>query len=387
MTVFWDVNPAALEHYRFALGDDVTVVPHGARVMRELEEGAHHLVVIGPDVDPRSACELAEHVRVTQPAVGVILLRHRLDVAVLADALRSGIREVVQADEQTTLADAVRRSQALSAQLRGGPGGGANGKLITVFSAKGGVGKTTLSVNIASYLASTGARTLLVDLDLMFGDVAISLQLLPTTSLMDLTAMQGHLDAQGLESVVTRHQPTGLAVLAAPADPADAERIPIAVVVELLATARLTYDYVVVDTPPAMTEPVLAALDVSDLTVLIATLDIPAVKNLRITMNTLDALGSPIENRTVVLNRADMKVGLTAKEVEVALRHSLTAELPNHLSVAAAGNRGIALSVAEPKNVFASALRQLVDREVRVRFGERVATGPRHASTSSRRRR
>ncbi len=111
----------------------------------------------------------------------MILLRHRLDVNALAQALRSGVREVVQADDLPALADAVRRSAALTVQLSGHNTAvaGREGKIVTIFSAKGGVGKTTLSTNLAAYLASTGARTLLVDLDLMFGDVAISLQLTP----------------------------------------------------------------------------------------------------------------------------------------------------------------------------------------------------------------
>ena len=78
--------------------------------------------------------------------------------------------------------------------------------MVTVFSAKGGVGKTTFSTNIGAYLASTGAKVLIVDLDLAFGDVAISLQLLPQNSIADLLSMAGHLDEQGLQSVVTHHE-------------------------------------------------------------------------------------------------------------------------------------------------------------------------------------
>lgn len=386
MTILWDANPDALDNYRFALGDAVTVVPHGAQVLRQVHEGSHRLVVIGPEVPADGACELAERIRVERPSMGVILLRHRLEVTVLAQALRSGVREVVQADEQSTLVEAVRRSEQLSAQLGAGPVSSSAGKLVTVFSAKGGVGKTTLSVNMAGYLAGTGARTLLIDLDLMFGDVAISLQLSPQSSLIDLAAMRGHLDAQGLASVVVTHPGSGLHVLAAPSDPADSERVPVEVVVELLRIARGVYDYVVVDTPPAMTEHVLAALDVSDLTVLVATLDIPAVKNLRITMDTLDALGASRENRTLVLNRSDLKVGLSAKDVETALKHSIVAELPNNLTVAAAANRGVAIAVDQPRNPFAAALRHMVDQEVRQRFGEDVpATGAKTARLSLRR--
>ncbi|MEI2766486.1 MAG: AAA family ATPase [Dermatophilaceae bacterium] len=372
MTILWDQNPDAVERYRFALGGQVLALTAGPRIARELDEDhAQTLVVIGPDIDLASACELAETTRIEHPAVGVILLRHRLDVPSLSDALRSGIREVVAAEDYTALADAVRRSRELTAQIGGhaGQGAGADGHVVTVFSAKGGVGKTTLATNSAAYLASTGARTLLVDLDLMFGDVAISLQLSPTHSMSDLVAMTGHLDAQGIASVVTHHEGSGLDVVTAPLDPAEADRIPAAPVAELLRVARSMYEFVVVDTPPAFTEHVLAAFDRTDLSLLVATLDIPAVKNLRIAINTLDALGASKESRVVVLNRADTKVGLGPKEVELALREPIAASVPNSLGVSAAVNRGVPIVLDEPHAPVSLAMRELVDRQVRHRFG------------------
>ena len=378
MTILWDFDPAAVETYRFALGGDAIQLNSGPRVSRALEEDrAQSLVVIGPDIDLNAACELAEGERIDRPELGVILLRHRLDVTVLAQALRCGVREVVQADDQTALADAVRRSLALTQQLSGhtGAGGGREGKIITVFSAKGGVGKTTMSTNLAAYLASTGAKTLLVDLDLMFGDVAISLQLQPHGSVRDVAAMSGHLDDAGVQSVVISHPDSGLDVIAAPADPADADRVPSHVVIELLRVARTMYDYVLVDTPPSFTEHVLAAFDVSDLTVLIATLDIPAVKNLRIAINTLDTLGASKESRTIVLNRADAKVGLKPDDVEAALKAPISANVPNSLTVPASVNRGVALVIDDPRNPVSLAIRDLADREIRHRFGEEIANG------------
>ena len=379
MTILWDTDPSALETYSFALGESVDVMGHGPRVARAVEEGhAHQLVVIGPDISIDAACEVAEQLRVVRPEVGVVLLRHRLDVTVLAQALRGGVREVVQADDQTAIADAVRRSELLTAQLAGDSrlGSGAQeGKVVTIFSAKGGVGKTTLATNVAAYLASTGARTLLVDLDLMFGDVAISLQLMPTGSVMDVVAMSGHMDKQGLDSVIVNHAATGLDVIAAPHDPADAERIPAQVILELLRVARASYDYVVVDTPPSFTEHVLATLDVSDLTILIATLDIPAVKNLRIAINTLDTLGAKADDRVIVLNRADLKVGLSADDVEAALKQSITAQIPNSLTVPSSANRGVALVVDDARGPVSLALRDFIDHEIRQRFGEEIQNG------------
>lgn len=386
MTLLWETNPAAVDRYRFALGSDLEAVTAAARVTRALEDNpAHNLVVIGPDVDLGAACELAEAERVLRPELGVILLRHRIEVHALSEALRSGIREVVQSDDQAALTDAVRRSIELTAALAGKQQSlESDGKVITVFSAKGGVGKTTLSTNVASYLASQNKRVLLIDLDLMFGDVAISLQLLPQASVRDVVAMSGHLDPQGLESVVVKHAASGLDVAAAPSDPADAERIPAHVVTELIRVARSVYDYVLIDTPPSFTEHVLAAIDVSDLTLLIATLDIPAVKNLRIALNTLDALGAPKDARFIVLNRSDAKVGLKASDVEAALQQPIAASVPNSLTVPASINRGVPIVLDEPKNPVSIAMRDLADREIRRRFGESVAESGKHINVTRR---
>jgi pilus assembly protein CpaE len=178
-----------------------------------------------------------------------------------------------------------------------------------------------------------------------------------------------------MQSVVTRHEPSGLDVVAAPADPADADRVPSHVIVELLRVARANYDYVFVDTPPSFTEHVLASFDLSDLTVLIATLDIPAVKNLRIAINTLDTLGASKDARTIVLNRSDAKVGLRPDDVEAALKQSISANVPNSLTVPASVNRGVAIVLDEPRNPVSIAMKELADTEIRRRFGEEMQNG------------
>jgi len=366
MTLLWDNDPGAAERYSYAVGGDITRLDSAPALSRSLQESPReNLVLIGPEVDMQAACDLSELCRVERPEVGVILLRRRLDVGLLGQALRSGVREVITSDDLTALADAVRRSREVSQKMAGhGADAVQEGKVVTVFSAKGGVGKTTFSTNLSSYLASTGAKVLVVDLDLAFGDVGISLQMLPQNSIVDLVGMAGHLDEQGLESVVTRHE-SGLDAACAPAEPSDADRIPGSIISELLRVAKRSYDFVVVDTPPAFTEHVLAAFDNSDLLVLIATLDIPAVKNLRLTLDTLDLLGSPREDRVVVLNRSDAKVGLKTEDVVTAIRQEIAVLVPNSQSVPASVNRGVPIVLDEPRHPVSVAMRQLADEYVR----------------------
>lgn len=379
MILFWDSSPTSVEAYRFALGAQAQSVDSAALALRALHENAAaDQLVVGPAVPLEMAIALGEEVRLERPEVGVILIRHRLDVTTLSEALRAGFREVVSADDQSALVEALRRSRELTARMLGTATGGTRfGKVITVFSAKGGVGKTTLSTNVGAALARAGRRTLLIDLDLAFGDVAISLQLTPSRTISEARGMMGHFDSEGLSSLITHHQDSGLDVLCAPQDPGEADRTPSTLIAEIIRVARAGYEYVIVDTPPSFTEHVLIAVDVSDLLVLIATLDIPALKNLRVALDTLDALGSPKDNRVIVLNRSDAKVGLNVDDVVAAVRSPISVQIPGSISVPAAVNRGVPIVLDEPKHPVSHAISELVDREIRVRFGEELSEAPR----------
>ena len=364
MTILWEPDEQAADAISVALDPQTSVVtsaPVATRAVVGDERTA--LLVVGPGADFDSALSVAEDIRLERPEVGVILLRRRLDVAVLRDAARAGVREVVSADDLSMLTDACRRSLELSARLGASIGPVADGRIVTVFSAKGGCGKTTVATNVAATLASDGHRVLLIDLDLAFGDVAISLGLDPERTIADLVPMAGHVDAPGLKTVLCRH-PSGLDVLAAPKHPRDADAVHPPLVAEILRVARRQYDLVMVDTPPAFTEHVLAAFDTSDLAVTLATLDIPAVKNLRLALETMDLLGLPQELRMVAINRADRGNGLSIADVAAALHHDVECEIPESSEVSAATNRGVPLVLHAPKNPVSVAVRQLATTRV-----------------------
>ncbi len=333
---------------------------HAAAQMLENDPG-ETLLVIGPDTPVGEALTFASTLRLIRPAVGVILAREYVDVNLLTQALRSGVREVVQAGDAAALNAACQRSYEVSMRLlsttpQPEPPHGRDGQIITVFAAKGGCGKTTFAINLGVALArNTDRRVCVVDLDLSFGDVAISVQLDPAKTIVDALPMAGHLDETGTSSLLTRYQPN-LEMLLAPTTPGDAEKIPPSLVGELLGVLRTIFDYVVVDTPAQFSEHVLTAMDNSAHHALLTTPDVPALKNLRITLDMLDLLSYPRQIRSVVLNRSDSKVGLSLEDVERVVRWPIAAHIPSSRDVPISINKGTPLTVANPGHPASQAI-------------------------------
>jgi pilus assembly protein CpaE len=361
MTIFLDLEPTTSASLAAALACDVAAASTSAAARGLLETGQHDLVVVGPDADPSVAFELADGQRRAGTPVGVVLLTRRVTSALLREAMVAGVRDVVAAEDLPAVAEACRRSQEVSRQLHRGSeglgyGAGTSGQLVTVFAAKGGCGKTTVATNLATCLAQAGKRTCLLDLDLAFGDVAIALQLEPVRTLADALALSS-LDETALRSLVTTHA-SGLDTILAPVNPGTAESIPVTLVGDLLDLLKSLYDVVVVDSPPAFTEHVLAAFDRSDAHVLLTTLDVAALKNLKLTLETLTMLGYPNEHRHVVLNRSDARVGLSLQDVERTLGSKVGLQVPSSRAVPASINRGVPIVLDQPNHPVSVGLRR-----------------------------
>jgi pilus assembly protein CpaE len=355
------------DRFRFTLADDVAVVETSGKLDQYLENHLDEdLIVVGPDVTMAVACEVAETYRLRRPFLGVVLMRRRMEVSTMSEALRSGVREVVLADDVEALVGACKRSMAVSEQLRNvemGDGSSRRGKIILVFSSKGGCGKTTVSTNLAAALSTggEGSSVCLVDFDLETGDVAIALQLDPTRTISDALGMQGGLDDRALSSLVVPYK-ANMDCLLAPTKPSDAEFVSAALAGEILSVAADMYDYVVIDAPPAFTDVVLKCFDMADVYVLLTTLDMPALKNLKVTVDTLDNLGFPRSKWQVILNRGGSRVGLTAGDVERTIGVPISVEIPSSVEVPARLNEGVTVVEANPRHVVGKAFFELADK-------------------------
>jgi pilus assembly protein CpaE len=331
-------------------------------------EGSDVLAAIfGPSLGDRDALALAGALQQGTPDVSVLLIRRQESGELIRQALRVGIKDVLSsASDETAVRTAAARALEIARTLRGRLGGAAPtdpgegrspGRVVTVFSSKGGCGKTFLSTNLAVALSRGGAEVALVDLDLHFGDVAIMLHLFPSHTIYDAAENPG-LDALSLKSLLTRHD-SGVWTLAAPTEPTIADTINPGAIGSILKLLRSAFDYVVIDTPPAFSEPVLAAFDESDWLVMLATLDVPSIKNLRLTLQTMELLHFPKSRIRVVVNRADSKVGLRLPDVEKLLSSPVDATIPSSRSVPLSVNKGSPIMLEEPKGPVADSIRRV----------------------------
>jgi pilus assembly protein CpaE len=302
-------------------------------------------------------------------AAPIVLVTSASANAILSEALAAGIFDVVLLPQLTDgIVFTIKKAHSLAA---GRPAGAATkssaaieGKVVTFFSPKGGAGKTVLACNLAATFARQQQRkTLLLDLDLQFGDAAIMMGIEPEKTIYDLVMARRELDSDSLAGYVTAHS-SGVHVLPAPLRPEDAELVTEERLGHLFAVAKESYDVIVVDTPPFFHGPLLSTLDRTDQLVLVASLDVPSVKNVKLTMQTLDLLHYPKERRHLLLNRSGSKVGLKPQEVERALEMKVEFEVPVDREVAVSVNRGVPLVLSNPRSGVGKALLDMADKLV-----------------------
>jgi pilus assembly protein CpaE len=237
------------------------------------------------------------------------------------------------------------------------------GKVIVVYSPKGGVGCTTVATNLAIALNNEETPVVLVDGNLQFGDVAIFLNEQARNSVADLTPRADELDPEIVEEVLMRHAATGLKVLAAPYRPEQAEDVGAEELVKVLHYLRRLYAYVVVDTASTLTDVTLGILqDASDLIVLLTTQDIPSIKNSRLFLDLSDALG--IERRRIlfVMNRFDKRIGITPEKVRDNFKQEVAAVLPlDERTVIPSVNRGVPFFINNKSQPVARAVITLAE--------------------------
>jgi pilus assembly protein CpaE len=234
-----------------------------------------------------------------------------------------------------------------------------SGTVVTVFSPKGGSGKTVLATNIAVAARRFGIPTLLVDLDLQFGDAALALAIAPRATIADLASSSGETDVEKLKAFVCTDARSMLDLLPAPKRPEEAQVVGQPELAGVLGAARKAYGAVVIDTGPLFDGAMLAALDHTDRLVLVCNPEVTSLKNVRIGLETIDRLGFPRERVSIVANRIGAAGGVSRHEIEEALEAEIAFELPDDPAVPTAVNRATPVVLGDPSSRFARAVSAL----------------------------
>jgi pilus assembly protein CpaE len=276
------------------------------------------------------------------------------------------IPEQIARDVEFAVRKAVTRNRTANER------GQEEGQLIAVLGSKGGVGKTVAATNLGAALATRGKRTVLIDLDLQFGDVALALGLAPETTLFDLAVSGGSLDTDKLDDFMLRH-PSGLRVLAAPARPDQAVSVTAQMLTTVYSLLRQEYDFVVVDTPPAFTSEVIATVDVATWICMVAMFDALSLKNTRLGLDTLELMGHPAEQVRVVLNRAGTNVGISDSDAVQILGRTPDVLVPSDREIPISINDGVPITLSGSRSTAAMAINSLADMFVKDERGDQIS--------------
>ena len=332
-----------------------------------------------PDMDGITATEIIAN---TVPGSPIIMMSVQGEQDYLRRSMLAGAREfLVKPFSADELVNAIRHvheiekvkrqryQQQVPGQQQGQPSLTSmlqpeRGKIITFFSPKGGVGRTTISTNLAVALhQSTGKPVVLVDGSLPFGDIAVILNMSPKAkTIADLVGSFDQVDAEVMESVLVQHS-TGIKVLLAPPTPEAAELITGANIKKVLETLREQYAFVIVDTWPSFQEQVLTMLDVADIILTLMTLEITSLKNVRVFMEIVEKLGYDEHKVQLVANRNDSSGGIKASDVEASLARKIPHTIVSDgRALVLAVNRGVPFVISHRDSQVAKDIFTLADK-------------------------
>lgn len=358
-----------------------------AEMALDLTNEPPDLVVVSAFVELPSVIALAEHVRLHAPASAIVVIRNAADAAEVTTLVRAGVRDVIDVNAgPQELRDALQRALSWSTSLRmtAQPGDVTResdaGQLITIFSSKGGTGKTFLSTSLAVAIAQMGIDTALIDSDVAMGDVFSYFGAEPRRPFYDILSLNGQVDRHTL---TTFGSPLidNLWAFGSPADVA-AQGVTQDAMTRTLRAFKQAFPYTIVDVAAGYGDEVLAALDQSDVVLLISQLDVVGIKHLSKALETLTYIGVGKERMMFVLNRADSKVGLEPSDVERVMGFKADVMIPSSRSVPAALNTGRPVLLDDPKSPVSVAIRALA-----AKLGARLSVNAAHGVTPQKKKR
>ncbi|MCZ7549109.1 MAG: response regulator [Anaerolineales bacterium] len=335
----------------------------GIQLAKDLDPDVVLMDINMPDVDGITATEI---IRQKSPHIKVVILSVQGDQNYMRRAMLAGARDFLtkppMGDE---LISTIRRAgelarveRAQAASLRSIPAamtpgaasiptlGLTRGKIISVYSPKGGTGCTTIAVNLAIALHNEDTRVVVVDSNLQYGDVAMFFNEQGKNTIADLAPLAEELDPEIVDGVLVKHNATGLNILASPSRPEQADKVGPDQFLKVIDFLRQMFAYVVIDTATHLSDVTIAAIDVSDVVVVVSTQDIPAIKNARLFLDLLQTMRIDRGRILFVMNRYDKRIAITPGRVGENLKQEVAALLPmDERVVVTAVNRGVPFMV------------------------------------------
>jgi len=327
---------------------------------RQFREQPGDVVIVGCYGHDDGVAAMVDHAVKHRPDRPVVVMSEASPNGFLRQAFEAGADDVItlpQSPEQVafTLQKVIARRKGLAMP------GKAAAPIIAVLGPKGGTGKTLIATNLAVALAQRDANVVLVDLDLQFGDIGLALGLSPERTMYDLMKAGPPFDHEKLDRHLIRHS-SGVKVLIAPTRPDQASAVSIDFLRDVYASLRTMCDAVIVDTPPGFTPEVIATIDVSGEVCMVGMLDSLSLKNTKLGLETLDLMGYDTDRVSLVLNRADSRVGITPDDVSTIVGRKPDVFIPSDREIPRSINEGTPIVAAKQQSGAAKAFRALADR-------------------------
>jgi pilus assembly protein CpaE len=354
------------------------------------EEGVQMAVELQPDIvlmdinmPGMDGITASEQISQKIPFCQIIMMSVQGEADYLRRSMLAGAREfLIKPFSSDELVQSIRRVYQLGATRRQAmpamaqtPGGAMaasatmpqeKGKIVTVYSAKGGVGCSNIAVNVAIALQqNASSKVALVDTNLQFGDVGVLLNLYASRTIADLATHADELDNELIGDMFIAHS-SGIKALLAPPRPEMADTVSSTLVVDILGRLRTMFDVIMVDTSSVLDDLVLSILDVSDKIIVVTTPEIPAIKSAKLFFEVTEALEYERDRTIFVLNKVDKRINIRAEDIESNIKYKVEAQLPlDERVVTAAVNQGVPYVLADKNGLLTQATINLANHLVK----------------------
>lgn len=296
----------------------------------------------------------------------VIMYSEKDDVELVKKAMFHGAREfLITPLSQKLLNDTIKtiyNKEACKRPPAPIQEGNLNARMISVFSTKGGVGKTTIATNIAVGLyKKTNAKIIIIDLDLQFGDVLLMMNKEPSSTIIDFIENCDEYNYENLKEYL--HDFEGVDILSSPSSPEFAEFISPEHINQIIEIVKNEYQYIIFDHPNSFTDTSLVALDASDTILLVSTMDVVSIKNVKVGLEVMKSLNYPSDKVKLVINKGNDSFGVKYKDLKVAFGKKITQIIVEDTkTVVTSINRGIPFILEKKLNKITMCLNRLIDQ-------------------------